>query len=81
MASMKIMEVKGELTTRLTHGFRCLPNQGNDMRWQYTNLLALVAKSDLLSFILSQLMGQHVPVNKFDLHMWKEVMNSDYAIC
>ena len=61
--------------------FRCLPNQGNDMRWQYTNLLALVAKSELLSFILSQLMGQHVPVNKFDPHMWKEVMNSDYAIC
>ena len=75
------MEAKGELTTRLTNGFRCLPNQGNDMRWQYTNLLALVAKSELLSFILSQLMGQHVPVNKFDPNMWKEVMNSDYAIC
>lgn len=60
--------------------FRCLPNYGNDLRWQYTNQLKLIAKSNLLSFILSQLMGQHVPVNKFDPDMWKEIMESDYAI-
>lgn len=81
MASMKIMEVKGELTTRLTHGFRCLPNYGNDMRRQYANLLMLIAKSDLLSYILSQIMGKLVPVTKFDPDLWKDIKDTDYAIC
>ncbi len=35
--------------------FRCLPTYGNDLRRQYNRCLYLIAKSQLLSFLLSQL--------------------------
>lgn len=61
--------------------FRCLPNYANDMRFQYANQLALIAKSNLLCFIVSQIMGKYVPVTKGDNDMWKEIYESEYAIC
>lgn len=61
--------------------FRCLPNYANDMRFQYAHQLAMIAKSNLLSFIISQIMGRYIPVNKGDLNMWKEIYDSEYAIC
>lgn len=74
------MEVKGELTTRLTSGFRCLPNYGNDLRKQYALLLSNIARSDLLSFLMSQLAGEDVPVTKLDPEMWKDVLEAEYAL-
>lgn len=61
--------------------FRCLPNYANDMRKQYNLQLQLIAKSNMLSFILSQLLGQTVPIAKFDPDMWKDIPESEYAIC
>ena len=80
MAFMLIMEGKGELTTRLTNGFRCHPNYGNDLRRQYNRILSDIAKSDLLGFILSQVLGQEFSAGKLDNDLWKDILDTDYAL-
>lgn len=60
--------------------FRCLPNYGNDLRQQYNNILAEIADSDLLSFIISQIMHRRVPVTKLDPSLAKDIRNSNYAL-
>lgn len=61
--------------------FRCLPNYGNDMRKQYNIQLYLIAKSTLLSSILSQLLGRDIKIGKFDDNMANQILEADYAIC
>lgn len=80
MASMLIMESKGELTTRLTNGFRCHPNYGNDLRRQYNQILSDIAKSDLLGYILSQVLGQEFSAGKLDDSLWQDILETDYAL-
>ncbi|AUV59092.1 hypothetical protein [Escherichia phage PMBT57] len=60
--------------------FRCLPNYGNDIRRQYNNLLATIAKGDLLSFIMSQVLGQEVTIGKLDPTLWEDVLETEYAL-
>lgn len=60
--------------------FRCLPNYMNDLREQYTRQLMLIAKSNLLMSILSQIMGKPVSIGKMNPDLWKQVMDSDYAL-
>ena len=60
--------------------FRCLPNYVGDLRLQYNRQLMLIARSNMLSFILSQIMGKQVNIGKLDADMWKEIMDSDYAL-
>lgn len=60
--------------------FRCLPNYANDMRKQYNNQLKLIAKSDLLSSILTQLIGKHVKIEKHSPRMWQEIPHANYAL-
>lgn len=59
--------------------FRCLPNYVNDLRKQYNYLLAKLARSNLLSSILSQIMGRNFQVGKLeDLH--DEILKTNYAL-
>lgn len=74
------MEAKGELTTRLTNGFRCLPNYGNDLRKQYILQLHHIARSNMLSDLLSQLMGHEVKVGKLDPTLADDILNTEYAL-
>lgn len=60
--------------------FRCLPNYGNDLRKQYNNQLMLLARSELLSYMLTQLLGRHIEVGKEDPEMWREIAEADYAL-
>ena len=60
--------------------FRCLPNYGNDLRRQYNILLASIAKSDLLSFLLSQITGRIVKIGKLDDKMYLDVLEANYAL-
>lgn len=60
--------------------FKCLPTYGNDVRRQYANQLYLIARSNLLSFLLSQLMGRDVQVGKLDPSMIEEIRESEYAL-
>ncbi len=60
--------------------FRVLPNYGNDLREQYNLQLMLIAKSNLLSFTLSQVMGREIKVDKANPNMWKHIMDSNYTL-
>ena len=60
--------------------FRCLPNYGNDLRKQYNRQLHLIAKSDLLSSILSQIMGKSENIGKLDPSLADDILNAEYAL-
>jgi hypothetical protein len=60
--------------------FRCLPNYGNDLRRQYNNLLAEIAESDLLSYIISQIVGRQIKVNKLDPTLSNDIRETNYAL-
>lgn len=60
--------------------FRCLPTYGNDLRKQYTLQLHLIAKSHMLSDLLSQLMGHEVTIQKLDPTLADDILKSEYAL-
>lgn len=61
--------------------FGVLPNYGNDIRKLYIAILVKVAKSNMLQFILDQLLSEKkVKIRKGDPEMWKDVQNSEYAL-
>lgn len=60
--------------------FRCHPNYGNDLRRQYNQILSDIAKSDLLGFILSLVLGQEFSAGKLDDSLWQDILEADYAL-
>lgn len=60
--------------------FHVLPNYGNDIRKLYIAQLAKIAKSNLLQFILNQMPIEFTKVHKGDPNMWREVLDSEYAL-
>lgn len=60
--------------------FRCLPHYGNDLREQYNLLLSHIARSDLLSFLLTQIRGVETKIGKIDPDLWRKVANANYAL-
>lgn len=60
--------------------FRCLPQYGNDLRWQYNNQLHLIAKSNMLSFILSQILKRKVEIQKLDETLPLDILEAEYAL-
>lgn len=60
--------------------FRVLPKYGNDLRKQYNLILSEIARSDLLSYLMSQILGRHIPVQKIDKNLWKDILSTNYAL-
>lgn len=60
--------------------FRVLPHYGNDLRRQYNNLLAELAKGDLLNAILTQITGREILIPKTEPEMWKDIKVTNYAL-
>jgi hypothetical protein len=60
--------------------FRCLPHYVNDLRRQYNLQLQLIAKSDLLQFLLSQIMRREVNITKFDPTLYMSIGETNYAL-
>lgn len=60
--------------------FRCLPSYGNDMRQQYNNLLSEISKSNMLSYLLTQITGRKMNVGKLDPGLWKDIIHTNYAL-
>ncbi|UCR75542.1 RNA polymerase 2 [Alcaligenes phage vB_Af_QDWS595] len=60
--------------------FRCLPNYGNDLRKQYNIQLWELAKSSVLSSIVSQIIGKDVNVGKQDPYMVNSILEANYAL-
>lgn len=74
------MGVRLRVAPQLTIGFRCLPAYGNDLREQYNRQLYLIAKSDLLSSLVSQILNRKIKVNKMSNTLHKWVLDADYAL-
>ena len=79
MDFMLIMEFKGSLTNCLTTGFRAHPNYGNDVRQQYVQILHEIAKSDLLAYVVSQILGYSITVEKKG-KIADGILKSNYAL-
>lgn len=60
--------------------FRCLPNYGNDLRRQYNQIMSDIAKSDLLSFLVSQIVKRRVTVAKLDPKLHEDILLANYAL-
>lgn len=60
--------------------FRCLPQYGNDLRMQYNRQLYEVARSELLSFLLSQLVKRKVKIGKLDPTLASSILDADYSL-
>ncbi len=60
--------------------FRVLPNYGNDLREQYNRQLMLIGRSNLLQYLLSQITGRKLNIGKLDPNLWKDIMQTDYAL-
>ncbi len=60
--------------------FRVHPNYGNDLRQQYNNLLAEIAGSRLLEYLISQIAGHHIPVTKMG-DLSSKIRVADYTLC
>lgn len=60
--------------------FRCLPNYGNDLREQYARQLMLIAKSNLLQYLVSQILCRNVTLGKLDETLWQDIADTEYAL-
>jgi hypothetical protein len=60
--------------------FRVLPNYGNDLRRQYNRILSDIAKSEMLSFMISQIVKRRVGVTKLDELMYIDVLEANYSL-
>lgn len=59
--------------------FRCLPTYVNDLRMQYNILLSMLAKSDLLTFIVTQIRGKHQQFGKVE-DLSAEILKANYSL-
>lgn len=60
--------------------FGCLPHYGNDLRLQYNLQLKMIAGSDILSSIISQLIGRRIQIGKLDPTLPADIMEANYAL-
>jgi hypothetical protein len=60
--------------------FRCLPHYANDLRRQYNLQLQMIAESELLSSIISQLIGRKVQIGKLDPTLAADIAASNYSL-
>lgn len=60
--------------------FRVLPNYANDLRMQYNRQLYLIAKSEMLSFLLSQIIGRTINVGKLDSDLYMGILDTNYSL-
>jgi hypothetical protein len=60
--------------------FRCHPNYGDDLRRQYNLQLQLIAQSNLLENLISQIIGRQITVTKMEPLMPAYIGSTNYAL-
>jgi hypothetical protein len=60
--------------------FRVHPLYGNDIRTQYNLQLYLIAKSKMLGYLLSQIVGKDIVIGKLDPTLADDILDTDYAL-
>jgi len=61
--------------------FKAHANNMNWVRWQYREILAEIADSDVLDDLLSQIHGYGLTYNKLSFNLGAHIRNSAYALC
>lgn len=61
--------------------FKCHPNHMNALRAVYRNILADMADSEALSFVLSSIHGHSGRVTKITPNLSQKIRESNYALC
>jgi len=61
--------------------FKAHPNNLNWVRWQYREIMAEMADSNVLDDLLSQLMGYGGNFNKLSFNLGDQIRGSNYALC
>jgi hypothetical protein len=59
--------------------FRVHPNYGNDLRKQYNLQLSLIAESNMLQFVLTQILGKAIVIHK-QANFSSDILNANYAL-
>lgn len=61
--------------------FRCHPNYGNDLRAQYVRILYEIARSNMLAFLIGQIIGNpNTKIGKLDPRLADDVLDTEYAL-
>ncbi len=60
--------------------FRAHANNCNWVRWQYKEIMAEIAESDVLSDLLTQITGVPGTFNKLSFNLPEQIRNSNYAL-
>lgn len=60
--------------------FKCHPNHMNVLRFHYKELLAELAESEIISVIISNIMGRQVKYKKLSNDLSKYIRRSNYAL-
>jgi hypothetical protein len=61
--------------------FKAHANNMNWVRWQYREIMAEIAESNVLDDILSQIHGVPGSFNKLSFNLPAQIRNSEYALC
>jgi hypothetical protein len=61
--------------------FKAHANNMNHVRWQYREILAEIADSDVLSDLLGQITGVPGTFNKLNFNLAEQIRKSAYALC
>lgn len=82
VALMHKMQELGSSPVLTVHdAFRAHPNHCNAVRYWYKEIMAELAESNILQFIVSQVVGQQVQYQKKSMNLANLIRQSNYAIC
>lgn len=61
--------------------FKAHPNNINWVRWQYKEILADIADSNVLDDLLSQIFGMPVQFNRLSFNLGDQIREGEYGLC
>lgn len=77
----KMIELGSSPVLTVHDAFRAHPNHCNAVRYWYKEIMAELAESNILQFIVSQIVGKQVTYTKKSNNLAEKIRNSNYAIC
>ena len=77
----KMMELGSSPVLTVHDAFRSAPWHCNAVRYHYKEVMAELAESNILQFIVSQIVGKQVTYIKASNDLADKIRNSNYAIC
>lgn len=77
----KMIELGSSPVLTVHDAFRAHPNHCNAVRYWYKEIMSELAESNILQFIVSQIVGKQVTYTKKSNNLAEKIRNSNYAIC